>query len=607
MTTSHIQAYLEQVASCCRADAHGKFNVGTSGGYITINEPVTSQMLHAHAANRRPIMVFPLIGDRTRVAVLDFDNHGGSLTWEQMVESVRPIVDSLQADGLKPMLFRSGGGNGIHVWMIWKTPQAAKQVRAYLSELLYGHGFKSGSGGVVKAEVEIFPKQNAVEAGGHGSGIALPLARKSVPLDANLTPLDPGTWTCSSEEALFSDPSALGTATSAEAEATKAVARVVLDGDLEEAGSALKNVPSDDRDLWIKIGHALKSAFGDDGFLVWADWSSRSAKADEEAQLRKRWKSFKPRGNVSLGTVFYHGQQLGWNGPSHPVVRKFNARYGILTRGNRTQIIDKLAQTEGGELLVHMSKATFLDRYAAYRMPGQGTGRRGPPPTEAQYWLQHELADHYTEVIFDPGRPPGRCGKALNVWKGFAFTPAPGDWTLFHKHLLENIAQGDERAFQWLVNWMAKAVQQPGNPIGTVPILQGLPGTGKSVVARHFGALWNPHTIELTHANHVSGHFNAHVFGRRFIFIDEGTYGGDKQSAGVLKTRITEPFFLLEAKGVDAIRVANRSVYMIASNNESIVAADIGDRRWMVFRVGDDRKEDRAFFAAMEVGTAVEN
>lgn len=247
-----------------------------------------------------------------------------------------------------------------------------------------------------------------------------------------------------------------------------------------------------------------------------------------------------------------------------------------------------------------MSKATFLDRYAAYRMPGQGTGRRGPPPTEAQYWLQHELADHYTEVIFDPGRPPGRCGKALNVWKGFAFIPAPGDWSLFRKHLLENIAQGDERAFQWLVNWMAKAVQQPGNPIGTVPILQGLPGTGKSVVARHFGALWNPHAIELTHANHVSGHFNAHVFGRRFIFIDEGTYGGDKQSAGVLKTRITEPFFLLEAKGVDAIRVANRSVYMIASNNESIVAADIGDRRWMVFRVGDGRKEDHAFFAAME-------
>jgi hypothetical protein len=565
-----------------------------------VTESVTAEAIRTHAANKQPIMVFPLMGDQTRVAVLDFDNHDGSLTWEQMAESVRPIVDSLQADGLKPSLFRSGGGGGIHVWIIWKAPQAAKRVRVYLAELLHRHGFKSGSGGVAKGEAEIFPKQSAVEPGSFGSGIALPLARQSAPLNADLTPLDSATWVPPSGDALFSDPHALITVSSGEARTAQAVDCVVLQGDFEEAEAALKNVPSDDYGLWITIGHALKGAFGEEGFRLWHEWSAKSPKAENEAALRKRWRSFRPRGDVSLGTVFHHGQQNGWNGPSEPVVRKFNARYGILTRGNRTLIIDKLAQTESDELLVTLSKATFLDRYAAYRMPSQGAGGRSRAVTEAQYWLQHPLADHYTEVIFDPSRPPGRCGKALNVWRVFAFAPAPGDWSLFQEHLLENICRGDNILYQWLINWMAGAVQQPGHPIGTVPILQGLPGTGKSIVARHFGALWKPHAVELTHSNHVTGHFNAHVFGRRFIFIDEGTFGGDKSSAGVLKTRITEPFFMLEAKGVDAIRVANRSVYMIASNNESIVAADVGDRRWMVFQVGEGRKEDHAFFSAMD-------
>ena len=102
-----IQTFLEKLAGCCRVDAHGQFNVTAQRGYKTVTKSVTADVIRAHAANKKPIMVFPLSGDQTRIGVLDFDNHDDSLTWEQVVEPVRAIIDSLQADGLKPLLFRS--------------------------------------------------------------------------------------------------------------------------------------------------------------------------------------------------------------------------------------------------------------------------------------------------------------------------------------------------------------------------------------------------------------------------------------------------------------------------------------------------------------------
>jgi hypothetical protein len=597
MATSELQGFLERLTACCNTEAYGKFNVRTGKGYTTARELVTSEVIAAHAANKQPILLYPLVGYQARVGVLDFDNHDGALTWEQMADAARPIVDSLRADGFKPQLVRSGSATGIHVWILLQQFQSARSLRRYLATVLRRHGFKPGTAGVAKYEVEVFPKQDGVDSDELGSGIALPFARGSLPLSDEFAPLDLTSWDPPPSEAMFSDGDVLVEYSGAPEQKLHPRTCTVLEGDIEEVAAALKNVPSDSRDLWVTVGHVVKVTFGEAGFPVWCDWSCKSKNAASPAELRKRWDGFKPRGHVTLGTVFHLGQQHGWNGPSHPVVRKFNARYGILTRGNRTLAIDKRAQTECDELLVTLGKAVLLDRHAADLMPPSGKGKRMP---EAEYWLKHPLAEHYDEVIFDPSRPPGRCGKAYNVWRGFPFEPMPGDWGLFQQHLRDNICQGDEVQYQWLINWMALAVQEPGKPIGTVPILQGLPGTGKSVVSVHFGAIWKPHAIELTHQHHVSGHFNAHVFGRRFIFIDEGTYGGDKQHAGTLKTRITEPYFMLEAKGVDAVRVRNRAIYMIASNNDSIVAGDVGERRWMVFRVGEGRKEDHAYFAAME-------
>jgi len=131
-------------------------------------------------------------------------------------------------------------------------------------------------------------------------------------------------------------------------------------------------------------------------------------------------------------------------------------------------------------------------------------------------------------------------------------------------------------------------------------VLHGFPGTGKGFLANAYGRLWGAHYTTITNQSHVSGRFNNHLFAKRFVFIDEGTFGGNRKEAGVIKTRVTEPWMILEAKGVDPIRIRNRMIFMIASNEDSIVPADKADRRWQVFDVGDRNREDHAYFRAIK-------
>lgn len=126
-------------------------------------------------------------GNKVHFATLDVDNHDGDLDWSELVEKVRPITNELSKRGLFPLSFRSTSGKGIHISISWRKPQKAKEVRAFLEDILKSCGYSEGTnGGIKEGKVEIFPKQNSVPINGYGSLIALPLSGNSVPLDSQL-------------------------------------------------------------------------------------------------------------------------------------------------------------------------------------------------------------------------------------------------------------------------------------------------------------------------------------------------------------------------------------------------------------------------------------
>ena len=85
-------------------------------------------------------------------------------------------------------------------------------------------------------------------------------------------------------------------------------------------GSEDRETHVDDRAEWIKCGIALKREYGDNGFLIWQDWSKVSKKYDED-DCHATWQSFDVdtrQGDdaVTVRSIFKAARDAGWRNSS---------------------------------------------------------------------------------------------------------------------------------------------------------------------------------------------------------------------------------------------------------------------------------------------------
>ena len=207
----------------------------------------------------------------------------------------------------------------------------------------------------------------------------------------------------------------------------------------------------------------------------------------------------------------------------------------------------------------------------------------------SRVWFKWEGRRQYLGrgVVFEPGGPPDIPNNMLNLWRGFGIEPKQGDWSRMRDHILNVVCSGRQADFDYLLRWMACAVQRPNEPIGVAVAFCGAQGAGKGVVARTFGKFFGRHFVHIANGDQLTGRFNASLATSCAVFLDEALWAGDKKGEGVLKALITEPRLQLEAKFKDPIMVDNRLRIMVASNNDWMVPVGIGDRRWFVLNVPD--------------------
>lgn len=86
----------------------------------------------------------------------------------------------------------------------------------------------------------------------------------------------------------------------------------ISDQAIKDLRSALLFMRADDRELWQKNGHRLKT-LGEVGRGLWMEWSATSDKFDPNADS-KSWDSFKPT-HTSYKAIFKDAQKLGWFNP----------------------------------------------------------------------------------------------------------------------------------------------------------------------------------------------------------------------------------------------------------------------------------------------------
>jgi hypothetical protein len=87
---------------------------------------------------------------------------------------------------------------------------------------------------------------------------------------------------------------------------------MTANNNIARIADALSYVPADDRDTWLKMGMAVKSELGDEGFDLWDEWSQKS-NAYNAADARNVWTSTSPDGGITVGTLFHVAKACGWS------------------------------------------------------------------------------------------------------------------------------------------------------------------------------------------------------------------------------------------------------------------------------------------------------
>jgi hypothetical protein len=199
-------------------------------------------------------------------------------------------------------------------------------------------------------------------------------------------------------------------------------------------------------------------------------------------------------------------------------------------------------------------------------------------------------------VVFLPGGPRIVDGDYFNLWTGWGVEAKRGDWTLMKRHISEVLAAGDNAVNDYILNWLADAVQHPDRQAEVALVFRGGVGTGKGLLGRAMVRIFGQHGRHVSSPEHLTGKFNSHLQQCCFLFADEAAAPQDKKAEGALKRLVTEDTLFIEPKGIDPFEVPNRLSVMMASNHDWVIPATEKERRYVAQDVADAHQQDEAWF-----------
>jgi len=286
-----------------------------------------------------------------------------------------------------------------------------------------------------------------------------------------------------------------------------------------------------------------------------------------------------------------------------PELRELNERHAVILNVNgKTRVLSEIPDPEMGRPQVTFQ--TFEDVRNSYMnrsvdvVTTDSKGNTIPKSIPlGHWWLQHPNRRQYTTVTFSPGGDVAGC---YNLWRGFAYEARAGSCELFLAHVRDNVCDGNEEHYRYLMGWCARAVQRPDEQGHVAVVLRGGRGVGKGKFASTIMRLFGRHGVPVSNPEHLTGKFNAHLRDCVLLFGDEAFAARDKRHESVLKALVTEDMLISEQKGFDAKPSRNFTHIVLASNEDWVVPSGKDERRFFVLDVAEHHKQDRAYFAAIQ-------
>lgn len=273
-------------------------------------------------------------------------------------------------------------------------------------------------------------------------------------------------------------------------------------------------------------------------------------------------------------------------------IAELNASHAVLFVGGKCLILNEQPNPQNPESIdITLSAATDLKLWFSNHTPIK-RGKQLLSPVDV--WISSKSRRQYDGMVFAPGR---QVNGYYNLWRGFGVRRVRGSGHhRFLDHTMEVICSGEQRLFDYVLEWMADAIQNPTSRPGTSIAMRGNQGTGKTFFCKQFGLLYGQHWIHVTSPRLLVGNFNAHLKDKLLVFADEAFWAGDKSSEGVLKAMITEDTIPIEFKGKDVISLPNYLRLLVSTNHSWVVPTGLEERRFLILDVSDERRGDRGYF-----------
>lgn len=202
----------------------------------------------------------------------------------------------------------------------------------------------------------------------------------------------------------------------------------------------------------------------------------------------------------------------------------------------------------------------------------------------------------YEKTAFSPVQMPPTT---LNYWVDSPVIPSPGDWSAIEYFLCTIICDGNQKNYDYLINFLAHMLQKPEEKPGIFIVLLGGQGTGKGTFFKLLKAIWPTTTLMVSDVSHVIGQFNGAIERKYVVCMDEALFAGDRKSIDKLKSMLTEPTVTIEQKYQPRRTIDSCHRFFAASNHNYFSSVDPDDRRFLFLRVSDKYKENDTYWTEL--------
>lgn len=375
-------------------------------------------------------------------------------------------------------------------------------------------------------------------------------------------------------------------------------------------------------DDWTRVGMAVYHGTGgnDEGLDLYDSWSSTGTKYKNRREIETKWKSFRSdvANPVTVGTlvhlakadgasqadianIFDHGfEAFETEGVyiEDDALSTIQRKFALIKMDGRVCMVERDSLNELNEQGV--AKKLELSNLSDSRLLITRALKAGFPKVETSAIVSEFLVNPQT-VLYDgvEFNPKGTSRNYLNLWIDPTIIPRVGNWPLIEAFLREVICAGNSEAYEYLIRYIAHALQHPEEKPGVMVIMVGGQGVGKGTLGRILQKIWGATYIQINNIDNITGSFNA-VLERSFIvFLDEALFAGNRRASDALKSLVTEPTIQVNEKYQPSRQTRSYHRFIAATNASHFKNTERDDRRDFTLRVSDAKKGDFEYWGKL--------